>query len=208
MISHKHRCIFIHIPRTGGTSIEVWLTGKNWADAHPELQHPTASQARELYADYWDDYFKFSFVRHPVARALSCLVMGEGYGLHRDGDTIDFTGYHERFGRDIVTEYDYRFFGKPEHGSAPQPHTVYGNMLDLPLDFIGRTEDIAKHTGLIQQILGVEQPFDAETRHVASRVPQDWNLSDATFDHIESIYRADYDRFFYNRRKQTPWIPS
>ncbi len=30
MISHRQRCIFVHVPKTGGSSIEVFLTGHDW----------------------------------------------------------------------------------------------------------------------------------------------------------------------------------
>jgi chondroitin 4-sulfotransferase 11 len=62
MISHGHKCIFVHIPKTGGTSVEVALQG------HPEpdsIIHKTALEYKNQNSDIWDDYFKFTIVRNP-----------------------------------------------------------------------------------------------------------------------------------------------
>ena len=87
MISHDHRCIFVHIPKTGGTSIEDVI----WPDARTEehlwmgfvskhrnkyqtggLQHLLARQIRqEVGSHVFDSYFKFAVVRNPWDRAVS-----------------------------------------------------------------------------------------------------------------------------------------
>jgi len=65
MISHEHKCIFIHIPHTGGTSIEHTLVGENWFRIDPGTKHLDCKQAKAIYSKYWDSYFKFSVVRNP-----------------------------------------------------------------------------------------------------------------------------------------------
>ena len=51
MISHKYKCIFIHIPRTGGTFIENLIFGKDWWGIDKKTKHITASQAKEIYKE-------------------------------------------------------------------------------------------------------------------------------------------------------------
>jgi hypothetical protein len=71
MISDKYKCIFIHIERTGGTSIERVLFGigpddkPNWtSSAGPK--HISAKAAKKQFGNKrWNDYFKFSIVRNP-----------------------------------------------------------------------------------------------------------------------------------------------
>lgn len=68
MISHEHKFIFVHIPRTGGTSIEQQF-GHNLKNGrkHWNLQNC------KNYLDYqtFNNYFKFSFVRNPWSRMVS-----------------------------------------------------------------------------------------------------------------------------------------
>lgn len=66
--------IFIHIPRTGGSSIEdaYGLTYMRSPVEVPSPQHLVASEVRgKLGKTFWNKSFKFSIVRDPVARLRS-----------------------------------------------------------------------------------------------------------------------------------------
>ena len=49
MISHKYKCIFIHLARTGGTSIEFALD----ETVHGWEKHWTQRIMRRKYKNYW-----------------------------------------------------------------------------------------------------------------------------------------------------------
>jgi len=85
-ISHKHKAIFVHIPKTAGTSIEEAmgikvLKGKVLRSHKTSVikgityapQHFTSTILKNhaLTKVHWNKYFKFSFVRHPYTRVLS-----------------------------------------------------------------------------------------------------------------------------------------
>jgi chondroitin 4-sulfotransferase 11 len=88
LISHDYKFIFIHIGKTGGTSIERALCsflridfeateispdGKWW-------KHKWAAVMREILGkDLWDDYFTFAFVRNPYDMILSLYCMYTQY---------------------------------------------------------------------------------------------------------------------------------
>ena len=77
MIHHNKKFIFIHIPKTAGTSIEQFFDPKHrifygWDKKHSLYkQHCTIKQIRDLYNVDIDSYFKFCVVRNPWARAVS-----------------------------------------------------------------------------------------------------------------------------------------
>lgn len=60
---------FVHVPRTGGTSIRNALEART---EHPVRQHATAAELRRyLGQDGWDRRFTFGFVRNPWDRLVS-----------------------------------------------------------------------------------------------------------------------------------------
>jgi chondroitin 4-sulfotransferase 11 len=70
MISHEHKCIFIHIPKTGGTSIELLFDPKaNKRDV--KWKHYTSSEFKRDTPRKFKTYYKFSIVRNPWALCYS-----------------------------------------------------------------------------------------------------------------------------------------
>jgi hypothetical protein len=88
MIDHARKLIFVHIARTGGTSIEEALMGRDWWKIDPDSKHLSASQTRQLYGDdVWQRYTKFSVVRNPWDRLVSMWATGWWWSeqTHLDG---------------------------------------------------------------------------------------------------------------------------
>lgn len=91
VISHKHRTIFVHIPKTAGQSVEsvyledlglTWDERERLALAWNDDRRLGPSRLAHLYADEYvamghisqsdyDSYFKFAVVRNPYDKLLS-----------------------------------------------------------------------------------------------------------------------------------------
>jgi len=70
MISHKNKFIFIHIPKTAGTTIRASMRGEY--DQLHNPHHATMFQLKKLLPEKtFQTYFKFAFVRNPYARQVS-----------------------------------------------------------------------------------------------------------------------------------------
>lgn len=60
------KVIFVHIPRTSGTSIEYCITC-----VPDEKKHLRASQLKKIVGSAWEGAYKFTFVRNPFDRLIS-----------------------------------------------------------------------------------------------------------------------------------------
>ncbi len=90
MICYRRKCIFVHVPKTGGTSIENAIWGPDWSQRTTQqlwagsirpgfnkyqsggLQHLLATQIRqEVGAGTFAACYRFSFVRNPWDKVVS-----------------------------------------------------------------------------------------------------------------------------------------
>jgi len=128
MIDHDRKLIFLHIARTGGTSIESALVGKDWWLIDSATKHISARQARKHYGEkIWGTYLKFSVVRNPWDRVVSMWAAGSWHRASHLSNDCSF----EEFIRNL----------------RPHPHEKYNSLLycdvlNDDIDFIIRFEKL------------------------------------------------------------------
>lgn len=203
MISHEHKCILIHMPRTGGSSFEKLLYGDDWWSYQPKTKHILASQAKEIYKEYWDEYFKFSIIRNPYDRCVSLLNFSETYYgyKYRDLTKKKFEWYKRKFNYPFTVEYDYRFYSLPEVITEKHSNNqIYGNFLDEELDYIGRLETLNDDFKEISKVLGLKKDLVLPT--VAKSIKKRNNYREYYTDElreiVERLYAKDLKAYDYS----------
>jgi hypothetical protein len=142
MIDHKKKFIFIHIARTGGTSIETVITGKDWWLIDPQTKHISASMARRIYGDeIWKTYTKFSVVRNPWDRFVSMWAT---------------KWWHQASGLDENCSFD-EFI----RNIRPHPHELYKTIhcheiLNEDIDFVLRFEYLQQDFSCMLASIGAD----------------------------------------------------
>jgi hypothetical protein len=205
MISHRHRCIFVHIPKTGGTGIEdvVWPGARTEAELwmglieplrnryqSGGLQHLLAHHIRmEVGAETFAAYFKFSIVRNPWDKVVSQYAamrqradLRSYIGLADDASLADYLALIARF----------------EHVQwMPQVAFVQDTSGNSMLDFIGRFETLEADTQRVFARIGIDCP--RLPRVNASQRWRDyrWYFNAGTRCAVARIYAADIEQFGY-----------
>ena len=150
MISHQHKCIFVHIPKVAGQSIELLflqLHNLDWSkraqlllrpNDRPELGPPRLAHLKlNDYVNYhyishelFQEYFKFAFVRNPWSRTVSFYKYG---------------GFNQQMSfRTFVENKLPKLIKKKKWFYAPQYDFLYAKDNSTKIDFIGRFENLNK----------------------------------------------------------------
>jgi chondroitin 4-sulfotransferase 11 len=156
MISDKHKFIFIHITKTGGTSIQKLFQGKL-------KTHKFAKNYKKLIGDEkWNNYFKFAFVRNPWDKMVSQYFFIQkkhkgNYELTFREFILGFESFSQGNGEDISVEFN--------PVQLPWILDDDGNCL---VDFIGKFENFQKDFDLVCDKIGVAQrqlPHKNKSKH-------------------------------------------
>ena len=97
MISHKHKFIFIHINKTGGSSLEHALKKYCENFSNRKFKHqclfdklennpPLISQCKHLL----EEYFKFTIVRNPWDKELSDYFFNKRLGRNVGSNLTEY----------------------------------------------------------------------------------------------------------------------
>lgn len=183
MIDHARKLIFIHIARTGGSSIETALVGKDWWLIDPKTKHISAGMARKIYGDdIWNAYTKFSVVRNPWDRIVSMWATKWWHQASELDENCSF----EKFIREM----------------RPHPHEIYNSLfyseiLDEDIDFILRFESLNKDFSLMLKDIGVE---DVPLPHIEKR-EHSWfthMYKEKEKNVVSELYNTDILKFGYS----------
>ena len=204
-VSDSQRVLFVHVPKTGGSSIDrMFDTEVPDARRVPNrMRH--ASYRRLLLAEpELADYWSFGFVRNPWARLVSWwtmlgLVFERAEAGHPRAQAkirkhpevwLVEGEYRHDFDR-FVLEATERL---PKVG-RPQVETLSAGARRV--DFIGRLEDFDRGVGVVREHLGLPQveapPHMNRSRHGHYRDYYD----DVTRAHVGRVFAADIEEFGY-----------
>ena len=149
MISHHHRCVFIHIPKNAGQSVEqVFLDqlGLSYETRAPLLMRPNDKPelgpprlahlkwhqyvgCKYMTQDQFDSYFKFAIVRNPWDRAVSL------YRYYRFQEKCSFKEF-------VMDELRGWMWRERQWFVGPQADFICDSEGRLRVDFLGRFETL------------------------------------------------------------------
>lgn len=214
LLSHRYQFLFVHIAKTGGTSVRAALNPLRWRDplyyfsfpAHkisgltghklgvkfPRHAHIIAAKEM-LPADYFDGLFKFAFVRNPWDLQVSSF-----HHIQRERPEVmkgisDFNEFM-RYKFDPDREYQYHI---DTSLSLQSDYLVdlHGNQL---VDFIGKYERLYDDFATVCERLQLKNIALPHKRHAKDR-QADYRqyYDDASVELVAAHFKADIDLLGY-----------
>ncbi len=229
MISHTHKCVFVHIPKTAGQSIEHFfldLHGLTWKQKEQllisrnedrkigpaRLCHLTAEEYYDLghiSKEDFDNYFTFGFVRNPWERLVSEY-------LHKK---IDKQMTLKEFVFKGLPKED-KFCDKHRH-IIPQSDYLFDSKGNQLVDFIARFENLADDFDYVCKQLTIEDStlphknsLYSPRRFLLRKLRYIFSLNSPVKQHytqyydqelharVQEMYAQDIARFNYSFGKQ------
>ena len=200
MIDHKHKFIFVHIPKTAGQSIEIALDGyeqmsKLWGIEKDGtvLQHLTASDIMKRFnIKIFNNYFKFSFVRNPFSKCVS------EYKWDRIVcKPMDFKSWVKfELSNLINNSRSKSIHERRRMHNTPQHDFIYDTDDQLLVDFVGKFENLQKDFDTACGKIGIPQQqlphaLKSKTKHYTEY------YDDETREIVAELYAKDIELFEY-----------
>ncbi len=168
--------IFIHIPRTGGTSIES-AAGISMGN---EDKHLSASEIREnVGEEFWENAFKFSFIRNPWDRMIS--LYNQPYFRNK-------TNYGNQ---------GLEYFIKHYQPAEWEKQFYYQYLNTDGIDFVGKFEERENDLLHISRLTGIF--FDSSIHERKTNRNKDYRMyyNNYTVNLVYDLYQKDIEKYKY-----------
>jgi len=197
----KDNILFLHIPKTGGMSIESTIFENKSTTLNEKVcpkynvvqQHLTYKQIKDTYNKDifdWENLFVFAFVRNPYTRIIS------EYSKHWSNSFDSF----EHFVNTIKNDYR-----NPKYNNhlIPQTEFIYHKNNNV-CDFMGRQENYEKDYHELCDILNIDKPmkFINKWKKDSSAVNSIKDNKDIR-NTIYEMYKKDFDLLSYDKEEIT-----
>ncbi len=201
MISDRYKFIFIHINKTGGTSIEKFFDP--FADQRDvERKHAKVRFYKRNYPNKFREYFKFAFVRNPWDWLVSRYHWSKE---HQDLFDFSFAEFIRRLDHGIPLSDQAEWLENIALRPQIDRLTVDGQ---IAVDFIGRFENLQGDFNEICARLGIRAGILENVFKTAHRRYTEY-YDDEQRSIVERLYAADIAAFDYrydDRRNELPPI--
>jgi hypothetical protein len=196
IVDHDKKIIFRRNARTGSGDIGRMM-----------LSEGGVQSIIDINDSKYNDYFSFSFVRHPTTKFLSAYFayIIEGMKLdfnkyHGMSHSIDFFSVLSALGISMTDPDLNQFIDQymPLEERKKDPH-FWGQKWHLgdTLQFVGKLENMEEDFNKLTIITGAYKKY--ALKHTAPKTVDDYinNISNNTLIKIEQLFEADYSEYNY-----------
>lgn len=209
-INDELKYIHIAIPRTASTQVSMLLG--NLKHPEPDEHHMGLKEVLNKYPDK-KDYFKFTFVRHPLDRLVSLYFEFTKNRVHKYSGNITkdqplFSEFNVGTERENFNNFCLNF---PRSGWAtniflrPQAHFVDA---EVPMNFIGRFERLEQDWWLLTEKIFPKpislidmknntRQFEQKPRS-SNHIHYTEYYDKESIDVVKDFYARDFEIFGYN----------
>jgi hypothetical protein len=213
LLSHKYRFLFVHIAKTGGTSVRAALSFRKWTDpyqipqficsrlsslTHHRLgvkfpRHAKAVAAKEMLPrEFFDSLFKFAFVRNPWDLQVSSFHHIRRERPHLLAHVEDFEQFL-RWKLDPERPYHYIIDTSIELQSD-YLIDLKGNTI---VDFIGHYENLVEDFNEACRRIGIAPPQLPHRRKATDRDDYRRYYTDETAELVARHFARDIEMLDY-----------
>lgn len=211
MISHNDKFIFIHIPKTAGSSICTSLCGRLRSrigdnQGRPiKRDHTTPSHG--VYPLLWKKYYTFTFVRNPWDRAVSLFFHSKKYPHRKNYLIANNVGFNEFLTKHVgatnesgALEKKPQFLGLWASQNTWLTKRVRGSPLrsNVNYNFIGRFESLQEDFDAVCTYMSISCEKLPHVKRTSSGHKPYWEYyNERTRNIIARLYRTDINKFNY-----------
>jgi hypothetical protein len=180
--------LFIHIPKTAGTSISLGLYNEDpW--------HYTLENYSYISGPTFRKLFKFAFVRNPYDRLESTYRYSFKQVKSHPNTSVRFITEYPSFD-DFVFNWVNEDNVNAHYFLAPQHSYLRSPLSNIGIDFIGKFENLNDGYQKINKKLGLVNslPF---TNNSTAEIPTYYTNETARI--VYDAYRDDFERFDYSK---------
>ncbi|MCI5075287.1 sulfotransferase family 2 domain-containing protein [Oricola sp.] len=209
ILSLTHRFLFIHVPKTAGTSVRVLLSPysirpdksqyRRFLSHLPVREDPTKADLRQhatagfarvkLGDELFSDLYKFTFVRNPFDRMVSAYEFTRSHTGHHRHDATARMSFSE-----FLAARRTRLSGRRKD----QCDFIFDRSGNLLMDDVYRFESLSDEIATLCQKLGVEKPETLPHRKRIDRRAYREYYTAKDREIASRMFARDLERFDYS----------